>query len=67
MLLEANKNYGLKELHVTDSIPQIAEITQIPFLVTHSLAERFACTINRMHYNQSVSGIFHRLNQKPTS
>jgi len=54
-LIDAHKNWGLKELHITDTIPQYEEINQLPFVQTHSIARRFAATINRMHYNQSVS------------
>lgn len=53
--VEAHNSYGLKELHITDSIPQIPEIAALDFVKTHSIARRFAATINRMHYNYSVS------------
>jgi ribose-phosphate pyrophosphokinase len=54
-LIDAHKNCGLRELHITNSIPQIPEIYDLDFVYTHSIARRFAATINRMHYNQSVS------------
>lgn len=57
-ILIAHKEFGLKELHTTDTIPQIPEITNLPFVKVHSLAKLFACTINRLHYNQSVSKLF---------
>ncbi len=56
-LKEAYENYGLKELHVTDSIPGQIEL---PFIEVHSLARRFAVTINRLHYNLSVSEMFYK-------
>lgn len=59
-LIEAHKEYGLKELHVTDTIPQAGEIRNLPFVKVHSLAESFAFTINRLHYNQSVSKLFYQ-------
>ncbi len=59
--IDANKNYGLKELHITDSIPQKKEILDHKFVIQHSLAGVFATTINKLHYNQSVSRIFSRL------
>ena len=54
-LMEAHASCGLKELHITDTIPQIPEIKKLDFVKTHSIARRFAATINRMHYNFSVS------------
>lgn len=57
-IINLHKEYGLIELHTTDSIPQIQKISQLPFLKIHSLASRFAATINRLHYNQSVSDLF---------
>ncbi|MFT4303689.1 MAG: ribose-phosphate diphosphokinase [Candidatus Woesearchaeota archaeon] len=59
-LINAYKHHGLKEFHVTDSIPQTEEVTSLPFIKVHPLANILACTINRMHYNQSISKIFHR-------
>jgi ribose-phosphate pyrophosphokinase len=60
-LIEAHEKHGLRELHVTDTIPQTDEFLSLPFVVLHSLAGRFATTINRLHYNQSVSELFYRL------
>ncbi len=59
--VEAHERYGLVELHVTDTVPQTQEFLALPFVVQHSLARRFAATINRLHYNQSVSEVFYRL------
>lgn len=59
--IEAHEKYGLKELHVTDSVPQIKELFDLDFVVKHSLAGMFASTINRLHYDQSVSRAFSRL------
>lgn len=56
--IKAHKEYGLKELHFTNTIPQIPEVFELDFAKQHSLAEMFAATINRLHYNQSVSSIF---------
>lgn len=58
--IEAHEKYGLMELHVTDTIPQIPELFELDFVVKHSLAGMFAATINRLHYNQSVSKVFSR-------
>jgi phosphoribosylpyrophosphate synthetase len=57
-LEKAHRRWGLKEIHITDTIPQIPEILNLDFMVVHSLARRFAGVINRMHYNQSVSKLF---------
>lgn len=57
-IVELHEKYGLKELHTTDSIPQIPAITSLDFVKMHPLACRFAATINRLHYNQSVSELY---------
>ena len=59
-LIKAHERYGLREFHVTDTIPQTDEVLSLPFIRVHSLAERFARTINRLHYNQSVSKLFYQ-------
>lgn len=58
-LVEAHEKYGLKKLHVTDTVPQKGEILNLTFIETHPLARRFAETINKLHYNQSVSALFY--------
>lgn len=58
--VEAHEKFGLKELHVTDTIPQVPEFLKLDFVVMHPLAGVFASTINRLHYNQSISEIFSR-------
>lgn len=63
-LIEAHQQHGLVQLHVTDSIPPLEEIKQLDFVSIHSLAQRFASTINRLHYNQSVSEVFYDLKTK---
>ncbi len=60
MLIKAHSELGLKELHVTDTIPQIPDLFELDFVVLHSLARRFASTINRLHFNQSVTDVFYR-------
>ncbi|MFP4163819.1 MAG: ribose-phosphate diphosphokinase [Chitinispirillaceae bacterium] len=57
-LVEAHEKHGLKELHTTDSIAQSEAVLNLEFLKVHSLAKLFAATINRLHYNQSISAIF---------
>jgi len=58
--IDANKNYGLCELHITDTIPQIKDVLDLDFVTVHTLSNRFAATINRLHYNLSVSKMFHK-------
>ncbi|MBN2364129.1 ribose-phosphate pyrophosphokinase [candidate division WOR-3 bacterium] len=57
-LIEAHEKFGLTEMHVTDTIPQIPEILELDFVKVHNLSKRFASTINRLHYNISVSDLF---------
>lgn len=57
-LVELKEKFGLVALHTTDSIPQIPAVKNLDFIKTHSLAKRFASTINKLHYNQSVSDLF---------
>lgn len=58
IITELHEKYGLAALHTTDSIPQIQAIKNLDFVTIHSLARRFAATINKLHYNQSVSELF---------
>lgn len=51
-------DYHLKRLVVTNSIPQTAEFLELPFFEVRSLAEVFCYTINRVHYDRSVSRLF---------
>lgn len=57
-IVELHEKFGLKEFHTTDSVPQIPAIKNLSFVNVHSLARRFAATINHLHYNQSVSELF---------
>jgi ribose-phosphate pyrophosphokinase len=59
-IVKSREQYGLQELHVTDTVPQQDDVLDLPFVTVHSLGERFARTINRLHYNQSVSGLFYK-------
>lgn len=59
-LVETHEKFGLAEVHVTDTIPQIPELFEQDFIVMHPLARRFAATISRLHYNQSVRELFYK-------
>jgi ribose-phosphate pyrophosphokinase len=57
-IVELHEKYGLAALHTTDTIPQVPAIRNLDFIKVHPLARRFAATINKLHYNQSVSDLF---------
>ncbi len=59
-LSELHSQGPLTELVTTDSIPQTEEFRSLPFVKLRSLAEIFCLTINRVHYNRSVSELFFR-------
>jgi ribose-phosphate pyrophosphokinase len=59
--IEAHEKYGLKELHITNSIPHVETFNELKFIQEHSLTKIIAATINKLHYNQSVSQIFSRV------
>ncbi|MFW5657680.1 MAG: ribose-phosphate diphosphokinase [Bacteroidota bacterium] len=59
--IEANEKYGLKEVHITNTVPQKKAILDLDFIVQHDLSSIFATTINKLHYNMSVSLTFSRL------
>ncbi|MBN1578943.1 MAG: ribose-phosphate pyrophosphokinase [Chitinispirillaceae bacterium] len=57
-IVELHEKFGLAALHTTDSVPQVPAIKNLDFIKVHPLARRFASTINKLHYNQSVSDLF---------
>lgn len=59
-LADLHENYGLKQVIVTNSIPQTAEFEELPFVKVRCLSDTLARTINRIHYNRSVSEVFYR-------
>jgi ribose-phosphate pyrophosphokinase len=59
-LEELYRQGTLKELVTTDSIPQTEEFRNLPFVKIHSLDDIFCRTINRVHYDRSVSELFLR-------
>ena len=50
--------YNLERVTVTNSIPQTKEFQELPFFHVRCLSEILCRTINRVHYNRSVSHIF---------
>jgi len=59
-LLELHTDYHLREAVVTNSIPQTDEFRVLPFVSVRCLSDTLARTINRIHYNRSVSEVFYR-------
>jgi ribose-phosphate pyrophosphokinase len=45
-------DFGLRQLVVTNSIPQTGAFKALPFLVEHDLSPVFSRVINRLHYNR---------------
>jgi len=55
-----HNRYNLKKVIVTNSIPQTDEFKSLPFVKVHCLSEPLVRTINRIHYDRSVSEVFYR-------
>lgn len=55
---DLHRNYRLREVLVTDSVPQTKEFRALPFLREESLTERLARAINALHYEQPLAGLF---------
>ncbi len=52
--------YHLRELLVTDTVPQTDAFQSLPFLTLRSVSAPLSRAINRIHYNRSVDGMFAR-------
>lgn len=59
-LTELHEAYNLKQVVVTNSIPQTEKFTSLSFFTVRDLAEILARVINRVHYSRSVSELFMR-------
>jgi ribose-phosphate pyrophosphokinase len=59
-LLDLRTDYHLKEAVVTNSIPQTEEFRALPFVTVRCLSDTLSRTINRIHYNRSISELFYR-------
>ena len=57
-LIELQADYGLKEVIITNSIPQTEPFLNLPCLSICCLSDTLSRTINRIHYNRSVSQLF---------
>jgi len=58
-LMDLQANYHLREVVVTDSIPQTDRFKALPFFSVRSLADVLSRVINRIHYNREVSELFY--------
>ncbi len=58
-LLVLHAEYYLKEVIVTNSIPQTDDFKSLPFVSVRCLSDTLSRTINRIHYNRSVSEVFY--------
>jgi len=56
-LSRLHAGYGLREVVVTNTIPQTEGFRDLSFLRVRSIEEILARVINRIHYNRSVSGM----------
>jgi ribose-phosphate pyrophosphokinase len=61
-LLDLYNHYHLKEVIVTNSIPQTNGFLELPFLSVRCLSDILSRVINRIHYNRSVSELFIKFN-----
>lgn len=57
-LEQLHRRYNLSKVVVTNSIPQTDEFASLKFFNTRCLSNVLCQTINRIHYNRSVSEIF---------
>jgi len=55
-----NKDYNLKQVIVTNSIPQTEDFKALSYVKVKCLSDTLARTINRIHYDRSVSQVFYR-------
>jgi ribose-phosphate pyrophosphokinase len=57
-LSSLHDTHHLRDVTVTDSVPQTEAFRNLPFLTVRSLADALCLVINRIHYDRSVDGIF---------
>ena len=56
-LVELHEHYALRQVVVTNSIPQSQAFRELPFFEIRDLSAILALVINRIHYNQPVSDL----------
>ncbi|UCF66256.1 MAG: ribose-phosphate pyrophosphokinase [Acidobacteriota bacterium] len=57
-LRHLHDSFRLHDMVVTDSVPQTEAVRSLSFVTIRPLADTLSRTINRVHYNRSVSEIF---------
>jgi ribose-phosphate pyrophosphokinase len=57
-LVELHRDYHLKEVVVTNSVPQTAAFQSLSFVSVRGLSDTLTRVINRIHYNRPVSEVF---------
>lgn len=57
-LIDLHRDFHLREVLVTNSIPQTQQFAALPFLKVACLSELLSRVINRIHHNRSVSELF---------
>jgi len=58
-LTDLHAHYHLQKVIVTNSIPQTEQFLALPYLSVKCLSDTLSRTINRIHYNRSVSELFY--------
>jgi ribose-phosphate pyrophosphokinase len=56
-LTNLHLDYGLREIVVTNSVPQTEAFRALSYLTIRSLSDPLARVINRIHYNRAVPGM----------
>ena len=56
---EMHARHGLREITVTNSIPQTGNFAELPFVTVVCLSDALARTANRIHYDRSVGEVFY--------
>lgn len=59
-LTELAEDYRLKQVIVTDSIPQTDDFTTLSFVSVRGLADILCRVINRIHYNRPVTDLLYQ-------
>jgi ribose-phosphate pyrophosphokinase len=56
-LSNLHRAYDLREVVVTDTVPQTEPFRRLPFLTIRSVAGPLSWVVNRIHYNRPVGGM----------
>ncbi|NDJ53195.1 MAG: ribose-phosphate pyrophosphokinase [Chloroflexi bacterium] len=59
-LAALHETHNLREVVITNSIEQTPSFEELSFVTVKSLSDTLSRTINRVHYNQSVSELFYK-------